>query len=149
METKYDAYYEKELPYKMDYKELIEATDKRGRMSENHFLAYLRYKGENFRCIAPMTIRGIMSPLGMMVSESDYQPILSRLCMEKDGERFKDSNYNPLIEKDGMWDNAWYHSYKISLTPAEFDGCRESYYVLDLVSLIKRGHIKIVDPYIV
>ena len=30
METKYDAYYEEELPYKMDYKELIEALEARG-----------------------------------------------------------------------------------------------------------------------
>lgn len=145
METKYDTYYEQDKVYKMNYAELMEATKERGCMSEEHFLAYLRYKGEGFRCIAPMAVRGIVSPLGMMVSENNYQPVLSRLCTEKDGKRYEDSMYNPLIEKDDIREGNWYHSYKLSMTPVEFEGCRESYYISDFVSLINSGHIKIVN----
>lgn len=141
MEMKYDSYYEEERVYKMTYAELMSSWKEKDWLQESHVLAYIRYCGENFRCIAPMAVRGIMSPLGMMVSDDDYQPIMSRICTEKDEDRFTDSSYNPLIEKDDFHEGNWYHSYKLGLTPVDFEGGIETYYVSDFVSLIRHGVI--------
>jgi len=52
METRYDSYYEKEIPYKMSLEELLSIEYKR----EEDILAYFRYIGiDNVRVILPAT----------------------------------------------------------------------------------------------
>jgi len=147
MEMKYDAYYEEDRVYKMTYEEMLEnAYTVRGterHLRESDILAFMRYKGEDFRCTAPSAVRGTMSPLGLMVSDDDYKPVTCRLATEKDDSHYSDSSYCPLVEHDSMHDGNWYHSYKLSLTPVEFDGIIESYYVSDFCSLVNKGIINI------
>ncbi len=80
---------------------------------------------ENIRFIVPMKQTGILTPLGVMISSSD--PDVPTICKITE-ERYK------------VEDN-----YKISLTPANFQGYTEHFYQEDLSSLIEKGIVKIVE----
>jgi len=147
METRYDAYYERDIPYKMTLDELKERSkdNYKGQMREEDILAYIRYRGDKFRCMAKSAVRGIMSPLGLMASTDDEEMVLCRLVTGKDDERFNDSAYNPLVDNT-FHENSWYSAYKLALTPALFNGCIDKYYVSDFCSILNDGYITIVEP---
>jgi hypothetical protein len=145
MEMKYDPYYKEEIPYKMTLEDLHEKGTHEGytSCSERDILAYIRYRGEKFRCRVMSATKGIMSPLGMMCSSDDEEMVLCRLVTEKDGKKYTDSSYNPLIEKDDIREGHWYHSYKLSITPVEFERVIDSWDVSDFCSAINDGQIEI------
>jgi hypothetical protein len=145
IEMKYDTYYEKEIYYKLDYTELQSVTKDHGCLTEEFLIAYIRFKGKDFRCRAKIAVKGMMSPLGLMCSIDDEDYRICRLCTSDDGEKFTDASYNPLIEKDNLREGAWYHAYKLSITPADEVGIIDNYYVSDFVSLIEEGHIQVID----
>lgn len=150
MEMKYDSYYEKEIPYKMTMEELVERQQKRsGFISEEDLLAYIRYCGEKVRFYAPTAYPESIMPVpfmgGMALVESGHEKkALCRIVTGKDGERYKDSAYNPLVEGGVIQrDGNWYCAYKMSITPVEFKGVVDSWYVSDFCSAINRGNVEI------
>lgn len=147
-EVKWDAYYEEYLPYKMCLDVLYargmqwgDENSERANYNEKDVLAYIRERGDKFLCKAPSAVRGMWSPLGLMVSTNDEQMVLCKL--HSDPERDRGGLFNPLVEKDDLWENHWCHPYKIMLTPAEFDGCIDKYYFTDFVSMLDTGHIEL------
>ncbi len=145
-EVRWDSYYERYIPYKMDLDVLFErAVTSREpdhpNYREEDVLAYIRQRGDKFRCRARSAVRGMMSPLGLMVSDDDEEMVLCKFYDDGDGDL-----HNPLVEKDALREGHWYHPYKIKITPAEFDGCIDKYYFSDFVSLIDEGHIEIWEP---
>lgn len=145
METKYDAYHERDILYKITFEELCAANEKNGRMREEEILAYIRHRGTKFRCLAMSAVRGIMSPLGLMCSSDDERMVLCRLVTGEDRDDFKKSMYNPLVE-DSFHENSWYSAYKLAITPVEFEGVVDKYYVADFCSLVNKGLIEIWEP---
>lgn len=150
-EVKWDSYYEEYIPYKMCldvlYARAMEHVEKdtdRANYRDRDVLAYIRERGDKFRCLARSATRGMMSPLGLMVSSDDEEMVLCRHYSDK--KRDREGSYNPLIEKDSIREDHWYHPYKIMLTPVEFDGCIDKYYFSDFVSMLDEGHIEIWEP---
>ncbi len=147
-EVKWDTYYEEYIPYKMCldvlYARAMEHVEKdtdRAFYRERDVLAYIRERGDKFRCLAKSATRGMMSPLGLMVSSDDFEKVLCKLYDDKDGDL-----HNPLVERDAIREDHRYHPYKIKITPAEFDGCIDKHYFSDFVSLIGDGYIEIWEP---
>jgi hypothetical protein len=96
-------------------------------ITTNDLLDYIAEKGiENVRFIVPMKQTGIISPLGLMISSND--PDYPTKC------KITENRYQ-------LKDN-----YKISLTPCEYEGYIEHYYISDLIGLIKGKFIQLVDP---
>ena len=150
-EVKWDSYYEEYIPYKMCldvlYARAMEHVEKdtdRANYRDRDVLAYIRERGDKFRCLARSATRGMMSPLGLMVSSDDEEMVLCRHYSDK--KRDREGSYNPLVEKDSLREDHWYHPYKIMLTPVEFDGCIDKYYFSDFVSMLDEGHIEIWEP---
>jgi len=144
-EVKWDTYYEEYIPYKMCLDVLyaramqhVEKETDRANYNERDVLAYIRERGDKFRCRALSAVRGMWSPLGLMVSDDDEQMVLCKYYDDKDGDL-----HNPLVERDALREGHWYHPYKIKITPVEFDGCIDKYYFSDFVSLIDEGHIEL------
>lgn len=136
MQTKYDEYMERELPYRMTLEELFEKSDNGRFYTEVDVLAYIRERGEKFTCLCPASTPSNMcglSPLGMMVNGRTEKVS----CKIYTGGRF-----NPLDENcvsGGV--NHFSSAYKISMTPIEFEGCIETFYFSDFVSMINDGRI--------
>lgn len=139
MKTKYDEYMERELPYRMTLEELFEKSDNGRFYTEVDVLAYIRERGEKFTCLCPASTPSDMcgvSPLGMMVSGRS-EKVPCRIYIDKN----KDS-YNPLFEDTIAGGVTHFSStYKISMTPIEFEGCVETFYFSDFVSMINDGRI--------
>jgi len=90
-------------------------------------MEYILEKGvENVRFIVPMKRKGTITPLGIMISSND--PDYPTECKITE---------NQYLVKD---------NYKISLTPAGYDGYIENYYLSDLASLIQSKHIRLNEP---
>jgi hypothetical protein len=162
METKYDAYYERDIPYKMTLDELYQrALERSGEplqrneehlsFTEEDVLAYFRYRGADKVRIwkysaAPRNIMNIGSLFGMpglaMVSGESDQKTLCRLYVG--GERGRDSSYNPLLDESIVpRDGAWYTAYKIMFTPVWYSGVIDKHYVSDFVSGLREGTYEI------
>jgi len=139
METRYDSYYEKEIPYKMSLEELLAIDYKRA----EDFLAYFRYIGiENVRVIVPATAQRNIhkSPfLGVAMCSGDR---VDTICKMVNNEN---DLYNPLIEKGCLiHPGHWYHAYKIEFTPVEYEGVIERFYMTDFCAMLNSGRAKIV-----
>ena len=139
METRYDGYYEREIAYKMTLEELQEyAKAHNGHMGEEHILAYIRFKGEGFTCMAHAApAESIMpTPFGFALTSEKKSGILCKIML-------RESNlYNPLKEDhDILHENHWYNPYKIEYTPVEYQGCVEKMYFSDFCHHINQGYI--------
>jgi len=53
MQTKYDEYMERELPYRMTLEELFEQSNNGEYFNTYDVLAYIRERGEKFTCLCP------------------------------------------------------------------------------------------------
>lgn len=110
---------------KKQVKKEIETIQVNGFFSSDDLKSIINEKGkDDIRFIAPFRTNGINTPLGFMISSND--PMEDMVC------KITESRYK-------VKDN-----YKISLTPSDVEWYKEDYYMLDLVSLIERGIIKIV-----
>lgn len=139
METRYDSYYEKHIPYKASLSDLEHAEH----MSDELILAYIRNKRpENLIFIvdthAPQNIT-LVPMLGIAMCSGDRVP--TRCKMVEEGE----SLYNPLIEYDCLREDHWYHPYKIKFTPVDFEGPNERFYFSDFCSCVRNGHFHIIE----
>jgi len=139
METRYDSYYEKEIPYKMSLEELLSIEYKR----EEDILAYFRYIGiDNVRVILPATPQASIHKtpfFGIAMCSSNKTATLCRMINNKN------DLYNPLIEKENtIHPGHWYHVYKIEFTPIEYEGVIERFYFSAFCSLLKSDKAKIV-----
>lgn len=138
MTTKYDAYYEDSFPYTMTMEEYSEIKHP----TEREILALIRGIGiENVRFYMKSHLPQDMlciTPLGMMVGDCSGMAV-NRIVQDTD------PMYNPLVEKDRIRENHWYHPYKIMLTPTEFNGCVEKMYFSDFCSMVEKGYIQIWD----
>lgn len=139
METRYDSYYEKKLAYKMTLEELLAKPYKK----EEDILAYIRYVGvDNFRVILPADPPQnitLVPFVGIALCSGEKVPTLCRMVNETD------PLYNPLIERDTLRRNHWYHPYKIKFTPVEYQGVNDRYYFSDFCSIVQDGFAKIVE----
>lgn len=113
METRYDSYFEKEIIYKISFEELQNVKY----LSEEIILAFMRNCGDKLRIYIDNTIC-------KLVEEND-------------------ASYNPLYEKDSIHENHWYHTYKIKITPSEYDGFVETMYFSDFCLLVRKGNIEL------
>lgn len=138
METRFDSYYEKDMPYKMSLEELADLDHKR----EEDILAYFRQVGiDNVRVIIPATPSSsiMVSPFpGIALCSGEKVDTVCRMINEDD------PLYNPLVERDNLRPEHWYHPYKIKFTPVEYEGVVERFYFSDFCSLLHRGFAKIV-----
>ncbi len=139
METRYDAYYEKEIPYKMSLEELVSLEYKR----EEDFLAYFRHIGiENVRVIIPANPPQnitLVPFIGIALCSGDRVDTLCKMIDDPN------DLYNPLLDKDNViHPGHWYHAYKIKFTPVEYEGVVENFYFSDFCSMLNSGHAKIV-----
>lgn len=138
METRFDSYYEKEIPYKMTLEELASLEYKR----EEDILAYFRQIGiDNIRIIIPATPSSsiMKSPFpGIALCSSEKVSTVCRMINDPD------PLYNPLVERNTILPEHWYHPYKIRFTPIEYDGVLETFYFSDFCSLLNNGSAKIV-----
>ena len=136
MEIRYDPYMEKDLPYRMTLEELFERSDLNEKLwvRETDLLAYIRFRGESFTCLAPASApkNMMITPLGCMTDgRSDFIP-----C------KVHTSGFNNVLdESDPLWPGHFSHAYKIELTPIEFNGCIERFYFSDFCSLINDGYV--------
>ena len=143
MEMKYDSYYEKELPYKMSMEELMEeSTREDGSVyfTQQDILAYIRERGaDNVVFMMPTTLPNdmMLTPFGFGLSSGRNGNARCKIVP------VDDPMYNPLVERDAIRENHWYHAYKIKLTPIEYNGFVDSWYVSDFVSAINEGRIQI------
>jgi hypothetical protein len=141
MEYKYDSYYKERIPYKETMKELHSSHD--GYITERDLLAYIRNcnDGKDFRFIAEVDANKnpIITPLGAISDGTHMEKVLCKLVL------VDDSSYNPLVEKDILRENHWYHPYKIEFTPVEFQGFIEKRYFSDFCSAIDRGNITLIE----
>jgi hypothetical protein len=130
METKFDTYYEKEMPYKMSLAELMEVSQsgEKIRYNEQNLLAYIRNCGESFTFLAP-------------INHDSKEKI--RHCQLIDPNSANDL-YNPLNENN-FEEGHWYHPYKIIVTDSEHKQKREYLYFSDFVSLFNNGCFQIVE----
>jgi len=147
VEMKWDAYYEAEKPYKMTMEDMHERSKARdGYITEEDFLAYLRYRRNDVRFYAPTEMPSDITlfPLGgFALTSGKSGRALCRLMTREDGEPYTDSSYNPIEEKDALWENHWYRAYKLAITPVEFRGCVDKWYVSDFLGAIRDGRIEI------
>ena len=139
MEKRYDAYYEKEIPYKMSLEELVALKYKRA----EDFLAYFRHVGiENVRVVIPANPPQnitLVPFIGIALCSGDRVDTLCKMINDPS------DLYNPLLDKeDTIHPGHWYHAYKIKFTPVEYEGVVESFYFSDFCSLLNAGHAKIV-----
>ena len=138
METRFDCYYEKNIPYKMTLEELVALEYKR----EEDILAYFRQVGiDNVRIIIPSTpSSGIMEMpfVGIALCSGEKVDTVCRILNEDD------PLYNPLVERDSLRPEHWYHPYKIKFLPVNYEGVVERFYFSDFCSMLNRGHAKIV-----
>ena len=138
MEKRYDSYYEKEILYKITLEELITLDYK----SEEAILAYFRKIGiDNVRVIIPTTPSNsiMLSPFpGIALCAGEKVDTICKMINEDDPA------YNPLIERDCLRLDNWYHPYKIKFTPVEYKGVIESYYFSDFCGLLNNGYAKII-----
>ena len=129
METRYDEYYEREIPYKMTLEELKGLDHPK----EEDILAYFRHVGiNNVRVIVPATPQsGItITPFpGIAMCSGERVATLCRMVDEDE------PLYNPLVERDYLRPEHWYHPYKIKFTPVEFEGVTERFYFSDFCSI--------------
>lgn len=135
MQTKYDDYMKKELPYRMTLEELFEKSNNGDHYFEVDVLAYIRERGEKFTCLCPASTPSDMcgiSPLGMMLSGRS----------EKIPCRIHCNGYWDILEEGNpIWPNHFSYCHKIQMTPIEFEGCIETFYFSDFVSMINNGRI--------
>jgi hypothetical protein len=105
VEKKYDGYYEKELPYKMTLEEIVNELEK-GFLTSEQLVAYIRSRGEKFRCICYNFSKEIKEPMKLVLINNDL--------------------FNPILDKEDQFHkDHWYHAYKLRLTPSEYDGIEE------------------------
>lgn len=125
MQTKYDSYYEKNIPYKMTLEEMMSQEY----IQEEHLLAYIRNTGvENFYfqfTIVNDSMRINKDRIVVDIRETD--PI-----------------YNPLIERDSLRKNAWYHPYKITLKSLD-SKYNDRWYFSDFHSAFTQGYVNIIE----
>lgn len=136
METRYDAYFEREIPYKCSLEELYENVKEFGFHNE-YLLAYIRQVGAR-------NVRFYTDENAYEQNRPEHK-ILYRLCDEKDYGPFKDCSYNPMIEET-FHENSWYSSYKLGIIPVNSkDGGKgiRTFYVSDFCHLLNEGIIEI------
>lgn len=146
METRYDGYYEREIPYKMTLEEFHERSEKNGWMKEEDFLAYLRYRNGKVLFLAPTEMPEdiMLVPLLGVFSSGRSGKALCRLMLPEDGKKYKDNMYCPIVDDDeDFHDQHWYGAYKLSITPVEFKGCIDEWYVSDFFGYVQKGTIEI------
>ena len=140
METRYDGYYEKEIPYKMTREELY----KLDRPSQEHILAYIRHLGiEIARFIIPAHPPSnitVIPSMGFALCSGEMVDTICRMVNDDN------ALYNPLIEEEHpIHKDHWYSPYKIKFTPIDFDGVIERFYFSDFCSLFRAGKVKIIE----
>ena len=130
MEKKFDTYYVEEIVYKMSYSELVETLNGNIRnLNERNLLAYIRGCEGNFKFLSPINYDSKEKILHCQIDDPNYPKDI----------------YNPLYEKDILYDGHWFHAYKIVITDLETKTKRESLYFSDMVSLFKSGIFEIVE----
>lgn len=140
MKTRYDGYYEKEIFYKMTRTELNTFDH----LSEEAILAYIRHLGVDkakfiIPAHAPESVT-LVPFMGIALCSGDRVDTLCRMV------NVDNDLYNPLVEKENpIHKNHWYSPYKIKFTPIEYDGVDETFYFSDFCSMLRDGHIKIVE----
>lgn len=143
METKYDGYYEREMPYRMTMEEL-QSLDY---MGEEEILAYMRHiRIDNLLIKAKthfpknMIVTGFLPGIALCSGNKECS-----ICKIVNDE---DLMYNPFIERDDGFDRDHLSSpYKIKFTSIEFDGVIETMYFSDFCSLVKEGKIELIESY--
>lgn len=125
METRFDSYYEEQIPYKMTLEEL-----NTNGINERNFLAYMRFRGESFKFLSPKNYGDLKKVLHCQIVVPGYPVDL----------------FNPLYEKAffGGKDH-WCHPYKIIITDVKTKNKLEQLYFSDFVSLFKKGIFEIVE----
>lgn len=141
MEIRYDDYLEDYFPYTMTLEELFEKSlrDDTIYYNDKDVLAYIRHRGEKFTCLAPAStpenlIRG---PLDIVLSSGRSEKVPCKIFLK--------GIHNVLKPMTSLWPNHFASAYKIQLTPIEFDGCIETFYFSDFVSLLNEGHIVLIE----
>ena len=143
METRYDGYYEKELPYRMTMEEL-QSLDY---MTEEAILGYMRHVGiDNLlikaRTHFPKNVLVARFLPGIAICSGDKEYSICKIVNDED------QMYNPFIEKDDGFDRDHLSSpYKIKFTSIEFQGINETMYFSDFCSLVKEGKIELIEFY--
>ena len=138
MEMRYEPIFATDVVYKMTLEELVAQEYKK----EEHILACLRHIGvDNVRVILPATPpKNIMcSPIrGIAICSGEKVDTICKMV------NLKEDLYNPLVEGDGIHKGHWYHPYKITFTPVEYEGVYERLYFSDFCSMLRDGHAKII-----
>lgn len=143
METKFDSYYDKDLPWKITATE-FETARTEHRLTDNMLVARLRAIGaENVRivipCAQPKDIMLTPIPGMAFVSATDEKvPTECRLTVPKNAP-----DLHNVFANDSK--KHWAHYYKICLTPVGFAGVIDRFYVSDLAGLLKSGYAKLVE----
>ncbi len=152
MITKYDGYFQKELPYKMNLEELFERSYDKEKdwfhYSEQDFLAYVRQRGEKFTFFASIKMpkQIIKTPYGPMPINHIYSELIPcKICLDSE-----DAAHNPISKEFNGLDrerNSWYHAYKIQITTVEDFGfpVKDTMYVSDFISHFNRGKFFIAE----
>jgi len=141
METRYDSYYEKELPYKMSLEELANLKYK----SEEAILACLRQIGvDNVRVIIPTTPHDKIVKIPFMNLFSCVEEKTDIICKMVNNDNHL---YNPLNELEQRHPKHWYHPYKIEFTPVEYEGFVERFYFSDFRTMLHKKQAKIVRTF--
>jgi hypothetical protein len=143
METKYDSYYDREIPYTMTFDELYTLSDRGDgtlRFREENVLAYIRNVGDKFRMIAPAVPGKNITPVfpGLAISSGEPENTVCKLVLEED-DFHNILHVSPYDIEQGHW----YSPYKISFTPVNYSGLKEKMYFSDFVSLLNQGIITI------
>lgn len=151
-EHKWDTYYEKYLPYKMDLNALaFLGTTLKGKnayFSEKDVLAYIRYIGiDNVRFYMEVPDPDglyFIPFLGAFLHSGDKRKkAVCKIYINPENKEL----FDPLKEGDAYAAQHWYHPYKIQFTPTEFLGSIETMYFSDFVSGLERGDIEIWEGY--
>ena len=124
METKFDEYYKKEIPYKVSYRELQNSIY----LTQEKVLAYFRGVG----------VENVRVEIEFPTESRNIKKIVCKMI------NIDDPTYNPLIERDVIQKNHWYHPYKIEFTPVDYEGVTERFYFSDFCSMLESGHAKII-----
>lgn len=125
METKYDAYYEREIPYLMTLEEIADRLQN-GFLTDEELVAYIRSRKEKFLCVAYNFNKEIKEPMKLVLENNDL--------------------FNPILDKEDIFHkNHWYHAYKLKLTPSEYEGYIEEWYVSDFTNSIRNGYTTLIE----
>jgi len=137
METKYDSYYDRKIPYTMTFDELYTLTDRgdgKLRFNEENVLAYIRQRGDKFRMIAPVSLPDENG----FLSCNEYENVLCKIDFPEDDSDL----FNPFYVSDfDAEEGRWYHAHKMCVSPIDFPRFVQKMYVMDFVSLLNSGSI--------